>query len=292
MAEASAHVRIGELSRRVGASPALLRVWERRYRLLEPTRAPNGYRLYATADVRRATEMQAYLARGVAPSEAAELAKARVSDDAALEPPAFGASALLALLREALDRYDGAEGERLVDRCLVNLGLATAIQGVVLPYLEELGTRWARNEITVAHEHFASNVVRRRLLRLAADWEGGRGPVAVLACAPGEQHDIGLLCFGLSLHSYHGWRVKYLGADTPLGDLGRAARVMRPDVVVASAVTPARFFPELRHWTELAREFRVAIGGAGATARLARRLGAAYLSGDPVVAAARLAESG
>jgi MerR family transcriptional regulator, light-induced transcriptional regulator len=289
MPATSTHLRIGELSRRVGASPALLRVWERRYGLLEPSRAANGYRLYSGDDVRRAAEMQAHLARGVAPKEAAELAKAPPGDSA-VAPPAFGASALLASLGEALDRYDGAAGERLVDRCLVNLGLADAIQGVVLPYLDELGTRWERGEISVAHEHFASNVVRRRLLRLADGWERGGGPVALLACAPGEEHDVGLLCFGLSLYSYHGWRVKYLGADTPLGDLVRAARMIRPDLVVASAVTPARFFPELRHWADFAREFPVAIGGRGASAAVARRVRAAYLSGDPVTAAARVAE--
>src|SRR5918992_1583630 len=234
MAATSAHLRIGELGRRVGASPALLRVWERRYGLLEPTRAPNGYRLYGLDDVRRASEMQAHLARGVAPAEAAELATAEEQTDRR-GGTSFSASNLLVRLRETLDRYDGAGGERLVDRCVVNLGLAASIQDVVLPYLHELGARWERGEISVAHEHFATNVVRRRLLRLSEGWERGSGPVAVLACAPGEEHDIGLLCFGLSLYSYHGWRVKYLGADTPLPDLVRAARFIRPDLVGVSA---------------------------------------------------------
>jgi MerR family transcriptional regulator, light-induced transcriptional regulator len=294
MAEMSPHqsvqLRIGELGRRVGVSPELLRVWERRYGLLRPTRASNGYRLYSPDDLRRATEMQAHIARGVAPSQAAELAKAEAAGDRASGTAEFGSSALLARIREALDRYDGAAGERLVDRALVNLGLGGAIQEVVFPYLDDLGDRWARGEISVAHEHFASNVVRKRLLRLADHWERSNGPVALLACAPGEQHDIGLVCFGLSIYSYHGWRVKYLGADTPIGDLARAATMIRPDVVVASAVTPARFFTDLPRWAELAREFRVGIGGGGATARLARQIGAGYLSGDPVVAAARVAE--
>src|SRR5215210_1091416 len=69
-------LRIGELSRRVGASPQVLRVWERRYALLEPQRSANGYREYSSEDLRRATEMQAHIARGVAPAQAAELAKA------------------------------------------------------------------------------------------------------------------------------------------------------------------------------------------------------------------------
>jgi len=289
MVSASKHLRIGELSRRVGASPALLRVWERRYGLLEPTRAANGYRMYSLDDVRRAGEMQAHLARGFAPAEAAELAKTKRTSDPSDET-AFSASNLLVGLREKLDRFDGAGAERLVDRCVVNFGLATSIRDVLLPYLHDLGARWERGEISVAHEHFASNVVRKRLLALTEGWERGRGPVAVLACAPGEEHDVGLLCFALSLHSYHGWRVKYLGADTPLADLARAARLIRPDLVAVSAVTPARFFAELARWNALADGFSLGIGGAGASARLARRIGAAFLSSDPVTAAARVAE--
>ena len=260
------YLRIGELSRRVGANPAVLRAWERRYALLEPERSPKGYRLYSADDVRRAADMQAHLARGVGAAQAADLAKRSAARDHGADPAWTGASDLLAGVREALDRYDGAGAERLIDRCILNLGLANAIQAVLLPYLNELGLRWERAEISVAEEHFASNVVRRRLIRLAEGWERGGGPVALLACAPGEQHDIGLLCFGLALHSYHGWRVKYLGADTPLPDLVRAARFIRPDLVGVSAATPARFFPDLRDWREL--------------------------SGDPVIAAARVAQPG
>jgi DNA-binding transcriptional MerR regulator len=286
------YLRIGELSRRVGANPAVLRAWERRYGLLEPERSPKGYRLYSPDDVRRAADMQAHLARGIAAAQAADLAKRSTAGDPAAELAWTGTSEILAGVRQALDRYDGAGAERLIDRCVLNLGLANAIQAVLLPYLHELGLRWEQGEISVAEEHFASNVVRRRLVRLADGWERGGGSVALLACAPGEEHDIGLLCFGLLLHSYHGWRVKYLGADTPLPDLVRAARVIRPDLVAASAVTPARFFSDLRQWRELSGDFTLAIGGAGATARLARTIGGQFLSGGPAIAAARVARAG
>lgn len=285
----SGQIRIGELSRRVGASPASLRAWERRYGLLDPERSPKGYRLYSPQDLMRAAEMEALLARGIAPAEAAELAKAGRTGAAAADLMASTAAHLLARLRDALDRYDGAAAERIVDRSLLNLGLANAIQTVLLPYLNDLGRRWESNEISVAQEHFASNTIRRRLLHAADGWERGDGPVALLACAPGELHDIGLVCLGVSLHSYHGWRIKFLGPDTPLPDLTRAARFVLPDVVVSSAITPARFFSELSRWRELAREFSLAIGGAGASSRLARRIGASFLSGDPVDAAARIA---
>ena len=77
------------------------------------------------------------------------------------------------------------------------------------PYLHELGERWAHAKASVAQEHFASVLPRA----LARDWGRGRGPHALLACVPGDQHDLGLICFGLALRA-HGWRITYLGADT------------------------------------------------------------------------------
>ena len=92
------------------------------------------------------------------------------------------------------------------------------LRDVVLPYLRDLGERWERGEATVAQEHFASNVLRGRLLGLARGWGRGSGPRAVLACAPGELHDLPLIVFGLVL-SARGWVITYLGPDTPISTI-------------------------------------------------------------------------
>jgi MerR family transcriptional regulator, light-induced transcriptional regulator len=77
-----------------------------------------------------------------------------------------------------------------------------------------VGERWQDGRLSVAQEHFATNLIRGRLLGLARGWGAGSGHRAVLACVPGELHDIGLIVFGLCLRE-RGWRITYLGADTP-----------------------------------------------------------------------------
>jgi DNA-binding transcriptional MerR regulator len=286
MTEDTTQLRIGELSRRSGASTDVLRSWERRYGLLRPRRSPNGYRLYSAEDLDRALAMQAHLAAGTSAAEAAALVKNRSdADDASHQQ----VSELLARLRAALAAYDAVSAAHVLDRCLLNLGLARAIQQVILPCLRDVGRLWECGEITVAQEHFATHIIRRRLLTVAEGWESDGERLALLACAPGEQHDIGLICFGLSLNSYHGWRIAYLGADTPLPGLVDAVKSMRPDLVVVSAISAARFFPEFGRWQDVAEGVSLGVGGAGADARLAKRIGAAYLAGDPVAAAARAA---
>jgi DNA-binding transcriptional MerR regulator len=286
MTEDTTQLRIGELSRRSGASTDVLRSWERRYGLLRPRRSSTGYRLYSAEDLDRALAMQAHLAAGTSAAEAAALVKNRSdADDASHQQ----VSELLARLRAALAAYDAVSAAHVLDRCLLNLGLARAIQQVILPCLRDVGRLWECGEITVAQEHFATHIIRRRLLTVAEGWESDGERLALLACAPGEQHDIGLICFGLSLNSYHGWRIAYLGADTPLPGLVDAVKSMRPDLVVVSAISAARFFPEFGRWQDVAEGVSLGVGGAGAAARLAKRIGAAYLAGDPVAAAARAA---
>ena len=116
----------------------------------------------------------------------------------------------------------GPGAEAVLDRVLGRYTLETVLVSVVLPYLRDLGERWARGEASVVQEHFASNLLRGRLFALARGWERGTGPAALLACAPGEQHDLPLIMFGLALRA-QGWRVIFLGADTPLASIAEAA---------------------------------------------------------------------
>jgi methanogenic corrinoid protein MtbC1 len=96
-------------------------------------------------------------------------------------------------------------------------------------------------EVSIAQEHFASNVLRGRLLGLARGWDRGAGPRAVLACPPDERHDLGLLIFGLALRE-HGWRITFLGADTPSNTLVETVQRIGPEaLVLAARVAGARF---------------------------------------------------
>ncbi len=108
-----------------------------------------------------------------------------------------------------------------------------------------------------------------------------------MACAPGEQHDLPLIAFGLALRS-RGWRIVFLGADSPAASIAETAERLRLVLVVVSSVTPRGFRREADAFAALAREHRLVIAGAGATERLAESLGSSLLQGDPVAAAGAL----
>lgn len=287
--EPQSHLRIGELSRRTGVAPELLRAWERRYGLLRPARSAGGFRLYSEVDERRVELMRSHLHGGLAAAEAAQRA---VAEAGSTEPAAQNGSAELEdaarSLRWALDSFAEAEGQAALDRLFGAFTIETVLRDVVIPYLSELGERWASGEVSVAQEHFASNVLRGRLLSLARGWDGGDGPRALLACAPGELHDLGLIAFGLALRR-RGWRITFLGPDTPTDTLVDTAQRLEPALVVVSSTARRKLTPLVDILGRLRRNTRVAIAGAGATRSLADGAQVELLDTDPVRAAAALA---
>ena len=197
--------------------------------------------------------------------------------------------------REPLpDLWAGIEGfdEEKADGALVGLlwdvPLPEALAGTIIPFLEQLGDRWEAGTLSVAHEHFASGVLRRRLTALAHQHEllpvqGRRRPRAVLACPPGESHDLMLLCFSLLLGE-KGWRTTFLGADTPIECVAAAARAAEADAVIIASTRTARLTGNREALVELAGDHRVYVAGRGADAEVARVLGARLLPPDVVEA--------
>ena len=286
--ESSPLLRIGELSRRLGVSDHVLRAWEARYGLLQPVRSAGGFRLYSEADALRVRRMQAHLADGLS---AAEAARAVLGQDSRADGRAGGTgrvptteSELSGALRQALDAFDEPAAQAILDRLLSDLSLTAVLRDVVLPYLTELGERWERGTASVAQEHFATNVIRGRLAGLARGWGNGHGPRAVLACPPGELHDLALMVFGIVLHR-SGWRIDYLGMDTPLTELTRTVTARHPALVVIAATLPETLRPLAAQLTALAQRAPLALAGAGATPEIASTVGARLMMRDPVTEA-------
>ena len=188
-------------------------------------------------------------------------------------------------LTASLDRLDEQAANAALDQLFATYTIETVLQEVILPYLHSLGERWEAGEVSVAHEHFASNLLRGRLLGLAQGWGQGQGPGAILACVPGEQHELGLLAFGVALRR-RGWRITYLGTDSPIEAVADLSRSLAPAVVVLLSINPEGFLDHAPEIERLAAQAQVMIAGPGATPEAARQTQTHVLDQDPVSAAA------
>jgi MerR family transcriptional regulator, light-induced transcriptional regulator len=283
---------IGELASRAGVSPDALRAWERRYGLLRPRRTAGNRRLYSSADEARVRLMRRYLAEGKPAGVAAEIVSAMrltVHAGAGARVAPADVAAAHAELRQALDDFAETAAQRVLERLFVAYARVAVIRDVLLPYLRDVGERWAADHVTVAQEHFTSWFLEARFMAMSRGWDRGVGPRALLACPTGERHVLGLVAFGVALHEL-GWRITYLGADTPLPMVDHAANRIAPELIVLAATVPERLAASDSDLRALAARRPCALAGAGAEPAACAALGARHLAHDPVTAASEIAQ--
>lgn len=258
--------RIQTVSELTGVPAPTLRAWERRYGVPSPSRTRASYRLYSEEDVEQVRRMRNLIEQGIAPAEAAralQAGPAPTTHEAAEEddPWEIARQSLLG----AVERFDPEALEDAVRRALILGSASDVFQRVLAPVQVEVGERWERGEVSVAQEHFASEVIERasrELLRLIQPEEGSR--LALLACFPDETHTLPLYGAALRLAQW-GFRTIVLGRRTPPAALDHAAKVLEPDFVGLS-VTIAPETGEARHvvgaYAKAVRGRLWAVGGA------------------------------
>ncbi len=260
---------IHEVAELTGLATPRLRVWERRYEVVRPTRLPNRYRVYTGEQV---ALLRAFARLVTSGERIGDLVKEpRESVIARAEGRVIDGSPL-SMLVEAVKRLDRDRLTRLLADHRRALGLERFGQEIILPLGEVIGDLWALGKVTIAAEHLASEVVVQQL-KLDLAQQGGAGPVLLAACLPEEHHEWGFLVT-LTRLQLKGWRVHYLGANLPLKDLADATWTLVPRVVTLSAADPAnvsRRIPELRRLPRLLPPGTVVVlGGEGAEVNSSR----------------------
>lgn len=243
---------------RTGLSPHALRAWERRYRVVTPTRSEGGQRLYTDLDIERLLRLRRLTERGHAIGRIASLPLdelARLEDHIPaeqLEPRRLGApgpgadplsrdgvgnaDSVVAAALQATRRLDTVELQAVLEQAAVTRGVPRFIDHVVAPLLQRIGHGWSERSVTVAQEHMATAVIRRVLGWLVRVYQvRGVAPTLVIATPPHHAHELGALMAAASAAA-EGWSVTYLGPDLPVTDLVTAVRQSGAQAVGISAV--------------------------------------------------------
>ena len=188
----------------------------------------------------------------------------------------------------AVETFDAETAEIALAKLFWDVPLSGAVTGVVLPFLREVGDRWEAGSLSVAHEHFVSDMLRRKLSALSSvppqrvlEDADAPSPDVLLACPPGERHDLVLLCVALMLRE-RGVRARFLGADTPIPSVLSAARAAGADAVVLAATRSTAFTAHGSTLVKLAQEHALFIAGRGADEQTVAEVGATALPQDPV----------
>jgi DNA-binding transcriptional MerR regulator len=237
---------IGVVARMTGIPETTLRAWERRYSFPTSTRTAGGHRLYSPLQVARVRWVKQRIDEGMQTRNAIQALEQ--SEDTGQSPAvtlalpssvpsSASGESIRDQLFEALITLDKKRVEMVIGDALTVHSLEHLVLTVIGPTFTAIGQAWEEGRISIATEHFATNYLRQRLLMWmqTAPPEYPVRPV-VLACAPGELHEGGLLILGLLLQRLR-WPIVYLGQTVDLADLASFVQKLKPSLVIFVAMT-------------------------------------------------------
>lgn len=249
-----------------GIKAHTIRIWEKRYRLINPQRSTSNIRFYSDDDLKKIINVSVLNTRGLRISKIAEMTPDEVSRRV-LEMGTSGIDHAIHVDRLIVATID--LDETGFDQVLIDveqrLGFENCITGVVYPFLEKIGLLWQTGAINPAQEHFISNLVRQRLIIATASLPAPSriSGNAVLFLPEGELHEIGLLFFNFILRSRK-WKTFYLGQSVPHKDLLSVYETHKPELLVTSLISaphPSQIEAFIHQLSSQCRDATILISG-------------------------------
>lgn len=219
------HIR--DLEQFTGVKAHTIRVWERRYGLLKPDRTDTNIRTYDLDELKVILNVAFLNQRGHKISRIAAMTadqREKLVSSTALEDQ--DADGVLNSLVVAMVGFEEAPFDRICEKYEKERGFRALVEQIFMQLLGRVGLLWQSSVICPAQEHFASNLIRQRLIAATAKQPAptSAGPLHVLFLPEQEVHELGLLYANYLLRS-HGKRTIYLGPSVPIADLTQVSRV-------------------------------------------------------------------
>src|SRR4026209_2904316 len=266
--------RIHRVAKLTGLSKDVIRVWERRYGLVKPSRSSNRYREYSDEEVALLRFVKAQMEQGATIGALAEegsdslIARMRVATPVSAEGQ-HPHERLLDELVGSLEPLDKAGFERRLNGAVAVVPFEEAVQRILLPLQRRVGDLWHQGQLTVAVEHYVTKFIQQKMFSVMNQLPANEsGPRVLVGCPEGESHEIGAQAVAYIAAS-RGCQVYYLGPDLPSSNLVAFCEQIKPDLVLLSlteAKPEAATLQQLKELEPLATRWSVAIGGQGARA--------------------------
>ncbi len=243
------HYPIQLAARLTGLSTHIIRIWEQRYRAVQPARTASRRRLYSARELERLNLLRDVTRAGFSIGQVAQMPTEKLGQLVATSPhrsappgpkpaPVPPSASLIDECLAAIRAFDDHALDDALKRGAVTLGALGLLQHVIAPLAHSLGELWRAGTLTAAHEHFASAALRVFLGNSAKPFGPmNDAPVLVVTTPAGQVHELGALLVG-ALAANLGWHVTYLGASLPAAEIAGAARQRRARAVALSLVYP------------------------------------------------------
>lgn len=226
-----------------GVNPITLRAWERRYNLLIPKRTPKGHRLYTKEDIELIERVTALLNQGMAISQVKPLLQKEQTPHSKQKDLSTQDiwQTYHDMMYKAIAAFDENRLDSIYNDALSLYPVDIISSRLITPLLQTVGENWKQSDSGIAEEHFFSVYLRNKLgARIQHMNLRTTGPMLLVACLPGEQHETGMLLFSQAATNF-GYRTLILGANLPLEQIPAVLKKRSCDAVVLSGFSrPAK----------------------------------------------------
>lgn len=214
-----ANYSIKEVEHLSGIKAHTIRIWEKRYNIVEPKRTDTNIRYYDDEDLKKILNVSVLNRYGYKISRIAELPDDKLHRELMSIAQSNGnLDGQIENLIMAMIDFDEGMFDNIFNRAVVNLGFEETIVKLIYPFFEKIGILWTTGNINPAQEHFISNLIRQKMIVAINDLpKSGSGHSCnfVLFLPEGEWHELGLLFFTYIIKR-NGHRITYLGSSLPV----------------------------------------------------------------------------
>lgn len=231
---------IKELEKLSGIKAHTIRIWEKRYSLIEPHRTNTNIRYYTDNDLKKILNVAALNRHGIKISSIAKLNRLELKEEILrVSTTSNSNDTIIDSMVIAMIDLDEYKLEALIDKSIKNIGIKTTVTDVLYPFLGKVGILWQSGDVYPAQEHFVSYLIRQKIIAATNQISNPFNPAGkkfLLLLPEGEWHEIALL-FAQYLIKQANHEVIYLGQSVPYSDVLAIGAAKRIDYIMISRST-------------------------------------------------------
>jgi len=213
---------IKDLENISGIKAHTIRIWEKRYNLLEPKRTDTNIRYYSHENLQKILNVVLLSKNGYKISRIAKMSREEMLLES--REVAFGRNTNDAVINDfklAMFQFNKVLFDKTYKKLLLKKHFEKIVKDVFIPLLHHIGLLWQTDTILPAHEHFVSNLIAQKIhsnIELIEPVFNESDKTYVLFLPENEIHDLGLLYLNYEL-LLKGNKTIYLGQNLPLDNL-------------------------------------------------------------------------
>ena len=248
---------IKDIEKLSGIKAHTIRIWEKRHNVIEPKRTLSNIRYYDDYDLKRVLNISILNNNGLKISTIAQMSDEELHEKVVqLSRDNNATESNVDRMIVCMIELDEQTLEKLFSEFIMRFGFEDTVIKIVYPFLKKIGVLWQTGNISPAHEHFISNIVRQKIIvaidALPAPDENQ--DKLLLYLPDGELHELGLLFFHY-IAKKNGLKTIYLGQSVPAEDLLAVDKAHNPDFIFTSYTSPISPKEFKEHMSRLTRDF-------------------------------------